>query len=201
MWSQKCLHRGRLCSHHWTSVLLPFPLVLQYLLQWGQQGSWLIQLWSHPQCHLPKTFTRIDIQGVPCRVCGWAEGLTAVGGSYLWRKTISTLTSSRSLCRKSFRKLETLSRVMCPQTTMCLNRRGQLDQARRHDRTPHPTPWQDSRSEAAAGETFISSLRLHKSPAPIPGGQWGKAAVLAGAQRLLDRKGIWLLTWCCTKSY
>ena len=44
--------------------------------------------------------------------------------TYLWRKTISTLTSSLSLCRKSLRKLETLSRVIWPQTTMCLEGGG-----------------------------------------------------------------------------
>ena len=45
--------------------------------------------------------------------------------TYLWRKTISTLTSSLSLCRKSLRKLDTLSSVMWPQTTMCLGNRAQ----------------------------------------------------------------------------
>ena len=35
-------------------------------------------------------------------------------------KIISTSTSSLSLCRKSLRKLETVSYVMCPQTTICL---------------------------------------------------------------------------------
>lgn len=40
--------------------------------------------------------------------------------TYRWRNTTSTSTSSRSSCKKSFRKCETDSYVMCPQTTMCL---------------------------------------------------------------------------------
>lgn len=48
--------------------------------------------------------------------------LTKHESTYLWRKTISTLTSSLSLCRKSLRKLDTLSSVIWPQTTICLER-------------------------------------------------------------------------------
>lgn len=40
--------------------------------------------------------------------------------SYLCRKTTSTSTSSRSSCKKSLRKWDTDSYVMCPQTTICL---------------------------------------------------------------------------------
>jgi hypothetical protein len=40
--------------------------------------------------------------------------------THLCRNTTSTSTSSRSSCRKSFRKCDTDSYVMCPQTTMCL---------------------------------------------------------------------------------
>ena len=39
---------------------------------------------------------------------------------YLWRNTTSTSTSSLSSCKKSLRKCDTDSYVMCPQTTMCL---------------------------------------------------------------------------------
>ena len=46
--------------------------------------------------------------------------------TYLCTKTISTSTSSLSLCRKSFRKFDTVSYVMCPHTTICLKLREQL---------------------------------------------------------------------------
>ena len=39
---------------------------------------------------------------------------------YLWRKTTSTSTSSRSSCRKSLRKWDTDSYVIWPHTTICL---------------------------------------------------------------------------------
>ena len=41
-------------------------------------------------------------------------------GSARWRKTTSTSTSSLSSWRKSFRKTDTDSKVIFPQTTMCL---------------------------------------------------------------------------------
>lgn len=145
-------------------------------------------------------FSTTSISTTPTGAFGWAQALVTTAGSYLWRKTISTLTSSRSLCRKSFRKLETLSRVMWPQTTMCLHRRDQLVLARSNDMTPHPDAWQGQGSEAAARGTSISALSPHK-PSPHPRGSWGKMMALAAAQRLLDRRSIWLLTWCCTKSY
>lgn len=131
---------------------------------------------------------------------GWAEALvTTAVGSYLWRKTISTLTSSRSLCRKSFRKLETLSRVMWPQTTMCLHRRGQLVPARPSDTAPHPDD-PDKAGRVRQLQEDISTLSPC-NPNVHTRGSWGKVMVLAVAQRLLDRKSIWLLTWGCTKSY
>jgi len=43
-----------------------------------------------------------------------------VAWSYLCRNTTSTSTSSRSSWRKSLRKCDTDSYVMCPHTTMCL---------------------------------------------------------------------------------
>lgn len=190
---QNCLHRGRHCSHHYTSMLLPIPLVFIVL---SSEASG-IPGWADsalPPHHHSCTLVSLSVSG-------WMEGLglQTNGAAYLWRKTISTLTSSRSLCRKSFRKLETLSRVICPQTTMCLNRRGRLAEAG-PAMTQAPTP---SKTEEAHScrKAFIDSQGLSKSPAPIPRRLWGKAAALAGAQQLLDRKGIWLLTWCCTKSY
>lgn len=40
--------------------------------------------------------------------------------TYRCKNTTSTSTSSLSSCKKSFKKCETDSYVMCPQTTMCL---------------------------------------------------------------------------------
>ena len=40
--------------------------------------------------------------------------------SHLCKKTTSTSTSSRSSCKKSLRKCDTDSYVMCPHTTICL---------------------------------------------------------------------------------
>lgn len=82
--------------------------------------------------HPPSSPQNRQISNV--RKCGKSEALRRLSRStprpqdeydfclvtHLWRKTISTLTSSLSLCRKSLRKLETLSSVMWPHTTMCL---------------------------------------------------------------------------------
>ena len=144
-----------------------FPSFLGRPLQWVQQRRWLSQLCPAPQCH-PHITPPTDTQGVPLELPGWVEGLKTVGASYLWRKTISTLTSSRSLCRKSLRKLETLSSVMCPQTTMCLDGKGQWDEA-----TPempwHPPPARQ-RKRTAAGKHSSPPRRLGKAQLPSPEG-------------------------------
>lgn len=112
------------------------------------------------------------LQTLLLRVPGWVEGLETAGAPYLWRKTISTLTSSRSLCRKSFRKLETLSRVMCPQTTMCLNRRSQLDGAS-PALTQHP-PQARQRKRTAAGKHCSPPQTSVKAQLPSPEGREAK---------------------------
>lgn len=117
---------------------------------------------------LPPYHHSTDIQWALLRKPGWVEGLETAGAPYLWRKTISTLTSSRSLCRKSFRKLETLSRVMCPQTTMCLNRRSQLDGAN-PARTQHP-PQARQRKRTAAGKHSSPHEASIKAQLPSPEG-------------------------------
>ena len=106
--------------------------------------------------------------GGPLVLPGWVEGLKTTGASYLWRKTISTLTSSRSLCRKSFRKLETLSSVMCPQTTMCLNKKGQLDEA--IPETPWHPPLARQRKAYSCREAFMTSEEARKAQLPSPEG-------------------------------
>lgn len=42
------------------------------------------------------------------------------GSTYRCKNTTSTSTSSRSSCKKSFRKCDTDSYVICPHTTICL---------------------------------------------------------------------------------
>ena len=162
-----------------------FPSFLEHPLQWAQQRWWLSQLCPALRCH-PHTTPPTDTHGDPLVLPGWLEGLKTTAASYLWRKTISTLTSSRSLCKKSFRKLETLSSVMCPQTTMCLNKKGQLDEA--IPETPWHPPLARQRKAHSCREAFMTSEEARKAPAPFPRGLWGKAAGPEGAQRLLDRK-------------
>lgn len=175
-----------------------FPSFLGHPLQWAQQRRWLSQLCPAPQCH-PHITLPTDTQRGPLVLPGWVEGLKTVGASYLWRKTISTLTSSRSLCRKSFRKLETLSSVMCPQTTMCLKGKGQLDEAI-PEMPWHPPPARQEKSAQLQGSAHVLRGNLVK-PSSLPQRAVRQSSRARRCSETPRQKSIWLLTWCYTKSY
>lgn len=91
-------------------------------------GSWQYLFASTRQASASYTFTRLRSMGfitepwknstvVKCRLM---RPSSSRSGGFRCRKTTSTSTSSRSSWRKSLRKLETLSKLICPQTTICL---------------------------------------------------------------------------------
>lgn len=190
------LHRGRCHSYHRTSGLLPS--------HHSRTSSPMspAETVARVNSALPPSATPItlptDTRGGPLVLPGWVEGLKTVGASYLWRKTISTLTSSGP-CAESPSGSWTLSSVMCPQTR-CAWRERPVDEAI-SEMPWHPPPARQEKGAQLQGSTHVLRGDLVKPSSPSPEGCEAKQQGQKVLRDSSTERHVASLTWCYTKSY